>query len=208
LPYECDGDASETKWRVGVSGGAFQTTVKFEDDTEVDVEQASISAIVGYQLSAKTGLVGSVGAILGGTVDHTTSENVGKGFLGSATVTYLPFYETETRPFIVGSFTFGHSRTTAVSDDGMRHDWTAFDGRIGMMVGKTFAERYVPFVSARGFAGPVSWTLGGNKMSGSDVYHYSVGLGASYRIPGKLDFFAEILPVGEKSASLGMSLPL
>ena len=182
--------------------------MKFEDDTEVDLEQASVSAIVGYQVSTKTGLVASVGAILGGTVDHTSSEDVGKGILGSVTATYLPFFETETRPFILGSFTLGHSRTTAVSDDGMRHDWTAFDGRFGLMVGKTFAERYVPFITARGFAGPVSWTLGGNEVSGSDVYHYTVGVGGSFRIPGKLDLFAEVLPVGEKSASFGMSLPL
>lgn len=208
LPYECDGDSSESKWRVGASGGAFQTTIEFEGDTRVDLEQASVSAILGYQVSTRVGLVASLGAILAGEVDVSSSEDMGKGVLGSLTATYLPFYETETRPFILGSFTLGHSRTSAVSDDGRRHDWTAVDGRLGLMVGKTFAERYVPFVVARAFAGPVSWTLGGEDVYGGDVYHYTVGVGASYRIPGTLDLFAEVLALGERSASFGMSLPL
>ena len=209
LPYECDGEASATSWRVGASGGAFRSTIAFDDNQEVDVEQATLSAIVGYQLSPKTGLVASVGAIVGGEVDHgNTTGDVGGGVLGAVTVTYLPFYETESRPFILGSFTFGYSRTSAVSDDGMRHDWTATDARLGLMLGKTFAERYVPFVSARAFGGPVSWTLGGDEVTGSDIYHYTLGLGGSYRIPGKLDIFVEVLGLGEQSASAGMSLPL
>jgi hypothetical protein len=207
LPYECDGDSSEKKWRAGASGGGFSTTVVFEGDQEVDVQQATISAIVGYQLSTHTGLVASAGAILGGTVDSSSEGDVGKGVTASVTATFLPFFETESRPFILGSVTLGHSRTTAVSDDGMSHDWTATDARLGIMVGKTFAERIVPFVAARGFAGPVFWTLGGEEVGGSDLYHYAVGGGMSYRIPGKLDIFAEAMGLGEKSASLGASLP-
>ncbi len=208
LPYECDGESSASKWRVGASGGAFRSTISFEDDTEVDIEQASVSAIVGYQSTTKLGFVASVGAILGGKVEHASTEDFDKGFLGSGTVTYLPLFETETRPFIMGSFTIGYSRTKAVSDDGMSHAWSATDARLGLLVGKTFAERYAPFVAARGFAGPVSWTVGGEDAVGSDVYHYAVGAGASYRIPGKLDFFAEVIALGEQSASLGMSMPL
>ena len=208
LPYDCDGESSSSKWRVGASTGAFRTTIEFEGETEVDMEQASVSAIVGYQLSTKVGLVASVGGILGGKVKHTTSEDMGKGALASLTVTYLPLFETDTRPFLLGSFTLGGSRTNAVSDDGRRHDWTAADGRLGLMMGKTFAERYVPFVAARVFAGPVAWKLGGESASGSDVNKYTVGFGGSYRIPGKLDVFAELLALGERSASFGLSLPL
>ena len=35
---------------------------------------------------------------------------------------------------------------------------------------------------------------------------YTVGAGASYRIPGKLDLFVEALALGEQSASAGASL--
>lgn len=173
----------------------------------MDVQQATVSAILGYQLSTRTGVVASVGAILGGSVDSTSEGDVGKGVVASATVTYLPFFETESRPFILGSLTLGHSRTTAVSDDSMSYDWTATDARLGIMVGKTFADRIVPFAAARAFAGPVFWTLGGEDVAGGDLYHYAVGAGCSYRVPGKLDLFAELIALGEKSASVGASVP-
>jgi hypothetical protein len=89
----------------------------------------------------------------------------------------------------------------------MRYDWTASDARIGIMVGKTFAERVVPFVAARAFLGPVDWKLRGVDVRGSDLHHYAVGGGTSYRIPGKLDLFAEVIALGEQSASLGVSVP-
>jgi hypothetical protein len=73
------------------------------------------------------------------------------------------------------------------------------------MVGKTIGERFVPFVTGRIFGGPVSWHLGGEDVLGSDRYHYTVGGGATYRIPGKLDIFAEVLGLGEESVSLGAS---
>lgn len=206
MPYECDGDSSEKLWRVGASAGAFRTTVVFDGDREIGLEQASTSAILGYQASTRLGIVGSVGAILGGSVDHGAEGDVGGGVVGSLTATYLGLYETDSRPFLLGSLTLGHSRASAVSDDRMRYDWIATDLRAAAMVGKTVAGRFVPFASARVFAGPVSWRLGGERVTGSDLYHYTIGLGASYRIPGKLDLFAEVLGLGEESASLGASV--
>jgi hypothetical protein len=88
----------------------------------------------------------------------------------------------------------------------MRYDWIAYDVRAGVMVGKTIGERFVPFASARAYGGPVDWKLGGEDVIGSDKYHYTVGLGATYRIPGKVSLFAEVLGLGEKSASLGGSV--
>lgn len=203
MPYECDGDSGQTSWRAGGSAGAFSTTIVFEGDQEVDVEQASVSATLGYQVSTRTGIVGTAGGILGGTVDYGAEGDVGTGVVASIGVSYLALFESESRPFVLGSLTLGHSRTSAVSDDMERHDWTAYDLRAGIMVGKTFAERFVPFATARVFAGPASWRLGGQDVLGGDKYHYTVGAGATYRIPGKLDFFAQALGLGEKSVSVG-----
>ncbi len=206
LPYECDGDSGQKSWRAGASGGAFATTIVFEGDRNVDIEQASVSATLGYQISTRTGVVGTAGGILGGTVDHGAEGDIGSGVVASVSATYLALFETEKRPFVLGSMTFGHSRTSAVSDDMQRHDWTAFDLRAGVMVGKTISDNFVPFASARVFGGPVSWQLGGEDVVGSDKYHYTVGLGATFRIPGKLDLFAEVLGLGEQSASVGGSV--
>lgn len=206
MPYECDGDSSKKSWRAGASGGAFRSTIVFDGDQNVDIEQSSVSGILGYQLSTRAGLVASAGGILGGTVNHGTEGDIGSGLVVSLSANYLALYETDTRPFLLGSVTFGHSRTSAVSDDNMRHDWNAFDMRAGLMVGKTISDQFVPFASARAFAGPVSWKLGGEDVVGTDKYHYTLGLGATFRIPGKLDLFAEVLGLGEKSASVGGSV--
>ncbi len=193
---------------MGVSAGAFRTTIAF-DDVDIDLEQASVSAILGYQISDRVGLVATAGVILGGSVEHVSgiSGDVGSGFVTSLSATYIPVYETESRPFLLGTFTLGVSRTTAESDNGISEDWTAADARLGIMVGKTFAERFVPFVAARVFGGPVNWRLAGQDVIGSDIHHYTVGAGASYRIPGKLSIFAEALPLGEQSLNVGASVP-
>ena len=78
--------------------------------------------------------------------------------------------------------------------------------RLGLMAGKTFAGRYVPFVVGRVFGGPVSWTIAEQDVTGSDVHKYTAGAGFTMRIPNLLDFFAEVLPVGEQSASIGALL--
>ena len=93
----------------------------------------------------------------------------------------------------------------AKSDDGENHKWSATDLRAGIMVGKTFADRLVPFLAARAFAGPVNWHLGGEDVTGSDVYHYTVGAGFTFRMPGVLDAFAEAMPIGAQSLTLGAS---
>ncbi|MCP4448720.1 MAG: hypothetical protein GY811_25800 [Myxococcales bacterium] len=64
----------------------------------------------------------------------------------------------------------------------------------------------MPFASPRAFGGPVSWQLGREDVVGSDQYHYSVGVGGTYRVPGALDVFAEVLALGERSMSIGGSV--
>jgi len=202
LPYECDGDDNERRWRAGASAGGFRTTIDFGDQ-KVDIEQVTASAALGWQRSPRWGLVLSVGGILGGSVATDAERDVGTGFMGSVTGTWLPVFETDRRPFLLASLTFGGAITTAESDDAMSRRWSALDLRAGLMVGKTLADRFVPFAAVRGFVGPVSWRLGGQDVTGTDVHKYSVGAGVTLRIPGVLDVFGEILPLGEQSASVG-----
>ncbi len=157
-------------------------------------------------MSTRVGLVATAGAILGGSVNHGTEGDVGTGVMASISASYLALYETESRPFVLGSLTIGYSRTSAVSDDNTRHTWTAGDVRPGLMVGKTIAQRFVPFATARVFGGPVKWKLGGESVTGSDKYHYTLGGGLTYRMPGVLDLFVEVMGLGEQSASLGLSV--
>ncbi len=203
MPYECDGDESPAKWRAGATGGGFATTIEFDGSQRVDVQQASVGATLGRQLALRSSLTVSASAILGGSVEHSGEGDVGTGVAGSVSWTYLPLFENASRPFIATSLTFGAATTTADSDDGMSYRWTAFDLRLGVMVGKTFFDHLVPFVTGRLFGGPVSWRLGGEDVTGSDINHYTVGAGVTYRVPGKFAVFAEAAGVGERSVSIG-----
>ena len=42
MPYECDGDDNERRWRAGASAGGFRTTIDFGDQ-KVDIEQVTAS---------------------------------------------------------------------------------------------------------------------------------------------------------------------
>lgn len=138
-----------------------------------------------------------------GAVTTDMQRDVGAGFVGSVTATWLPLFETRRRPFVLTSLSFGGSTVTAESDDDEAHRWTAFDLRLGAIIGKTFADRFTPFAAGRVFAGPVSWQLGGESQTGGDAHKYTAGGGLSFRIPGRLDLFAEVMAVGEQSASVG-----
>lgn len=185
--------------------GGFSTTIEF-GDRDVDLEQLTANATLGWQRSPRWGFLLTLGGVIDGAVTTDMERDVGPGFVGSVGATWLPLFETERRPFLLTSLSFGGSMTTAESDDGQAHRWTAFDLRLGAMLGKTFADRFTPFVAGRVFAGPVSWRLGSESETGGDAHKYTAGGGLSFRIPGSLDLFAEVMPVGEQSASLGGSL--
>jgi hypothetical protein len=209
LPYECDGDPADTPWRLGLSLSGFRTTIDL-GVREIGLEQSSVVATVGRQWGPRWGLVGGVGLILGGAVTNAAGTDretdVGVGGMITITGTWLVAFEQPGRPFVLLSATTSISTTTAVSDDGLDHRLTAGDLRAGVMVGKTFVERVVPYVAARAFGGPVIWTVGGEAVSGGDVHHYTLGGGLIVRLPaGRLDLFAEAMPLGEQSASAGVT---
>jgi hypothetical protein len=75
------------------------------------------------------------------------------------------------------------------------------------MVGKTFGA-FTPYAAARGFGGPVGWTLGGDEATGSDAHHYTVGAGLNVRPGKRLDLSVEAMPLGEQSATASATLAL
>lgn len=203
----------DTPWRASLAVSGFSTTVNL-DGRDVDLAEASVAASVGYHPGPKYGASLGLGAILGGRIDSDTRSgsaagagegSIDPGFLATLSGTWLARYETERGPFVMASLSLGFSTTTATSDDGAPHRLTSGDARVGVMVGKTYG-RLTPYLVARGFGGPVLWTLGGESVSGGDVHHYTIGLGSSLRLPARLDGFLELMPLGERSASAGLSL--
>lgn len=180
----------------------MSTSIDFGGDLEADLSSATLTAMLGWHPSPRFGFDLGVGSVLTGEIDVGGLEtSFDPGILGTITNSYLALYEGDVRPFVLVSLTV--SVLTMTGDD---NRFTAFDARAGLTVGKTFWERFTPYLAARVFGGPVSWTIAGNDETGGGVHHYSVGAGASFRLPKRIDVFVEGSPLGERSLSLGVGI--
>ena len=200
MPEKCDGSEPST-WQVTGSVSGFSTQIVF-DGMRVAVEQLATTATVGNFASPRLGWSASAGGILAGRIE---GRDVSGGGTVSGTLSWLPVYERPARPFVAFTATLGASFARALGDDEMRHSWWAFDLRAGAMVGKTLWDRVVPYAAVRVFGGPVLWTLAGADVVGGDRYHVTVGAGLVVRLPRDADLSAEVMPLGERSASLGFT---
>jgi hypothetical protein len=144
-----------------------------------------------------------VGGIFAGSID---GRDLGGGATVGGTLSWLPVYERAVRPFVAFTASAGIGFARARADDEMQHSWWAFDLRGGITVGKTLAGRWVPYASARGFGGPVFWRHAGAGVVGGDRYHATLGAGLIARLPRGIDVTAEAMPLGERSAALGVTL--
>jgi hypothetical protein len=201
LPAECDGSDPPT-WQVTGSISGFSTQIDFDSRTRLKVEQLATTATLGHFGSPRLGWSASAGGILAGRID---GRDVAGGATLGGTLSWLPIYEHATRPFVAFTASLGVAVARAPADDGMATRWWAFDLRGGVTVGKTLAGRWVPYVSARGFGGPVLWRHAGEGVVGGDRYHVTVGAGLIVRLPRSFDVTLEAMPLGEQSAALGVT---
>jgi hypothetical protein len=162
--------------------------------------ERSAIASLSYQASPGWSVTGALGAILDGEAGGVDLE---PGFLATVSTSWLAIYEAARRPFLLVSFSLGASRATAIADDGVRTGLVAGDGRVAVLIGKSFGP-LVPAIGARAFGGPVSWRTGGRSVMGGDVHHYAVGASLSLRL-GPVDLFGEAMPLGERSLSGGLT---
>jgi hypothetical protein len=203
LPYRCDGDGGQPIWRVSGVVGAVRTRLVF-DDVEVEARQLTIGASAGRFATPRFGVTLSVGALVAGTID---GRDLGPGAQAAVGVSWLARREQKRKPwpFVLLTGTFAGVHADAEADDGDA-SYTALDGRIGVAAGKTFRKgKLTAYATARAFGGPVWWRQGGEAVTGSDAYHVTVGAGLTYRVPGVLDVGAELMPLGEQSATASVT---
>lgn len=203
MPGTCDGSEPPT-WQVTGSVSGFSTQIDF-GGVRLPVEQFATTATVGKFPTPRLGFSATAGGVLGGQIDN---RDISGGGTLVGTVSWLPVFERPSRPFVAVTGSLGVGFARAPADDLMPHSWWAFDARGGVTVGKTFAEHWVPYVSARGFGGPVFWQHAGAGVTGGDRYHFTIGGGLIVRLPRSLDVTLEGMPLGEQSVALGVTLHL
>jgi opacity protein-like surface antigen len=148
-----------------------------------------------------------VGAILDGRLTVGGVEHdVRPGIAATVTVSWLALPERATRPFVLVAGTASVSTATTAAGAGPEVRLTAVDLRATALVGKTFFDRLTPYLAARVFGGPVMWHIDGADVTGGDQHHFAVGAGATLRLPGRLDLYAEAMPLGERSLNVGAGL--
>lgn len=169
----------------------------------------TVSLAVAYRLDDRWTLRGGFGRVLSGTLDpeNGTTQDIQPGTLYSAGMEFMAFSGGGMKPFVHLSIFQGGSTTTVedpMSKPVATTDYTSsdlrFNGRATWVVG----HQVSPYVSTSFFAGPVKWTLAGQEVTGSDIYHYQVAIGSALQL-NRLSLFVEASGVGEKTLVSGLS---
>ncbi|MDX2093579.1 MAG: hypothetical protein SFX73_37410 [Kofleriaceae bacterium] len=143
--------------------------------------------------------------MVGGTLDTDGRMfEIGPGVVGAIGIA------RQWRPrgawFVNGTATLAASRVTTQEAGGERTGLVATDARVGVMAGRTFGP-VSPYVLARGFGGPVFWSLDDEDLTGGDAYHVQVGAGASLTAR-RLTLVVDASLVGEQALAVSLALQL
>jgi len=160
------------------------------------MRQHAVVASGDLRVSDRTVVMATVGSALGGRFDFGgVRYDVLPGPVIGAAVGHRFVEGRGAAPFVLGTASLAASFvSTRAGDD--RDRFSAADARIGVVVGKTFGP-VSPYVLARAFGGPIWW----KGTTGTDLYHYNLGLGLSLGPLGGFDLGAEVSLLGERRAT-------
>jgi len=193
--------------QLGLGLGQFDTTIRFDGDREVDVEMSSVSVSGTWLINDRWSARAAGGILLDGKLNpgHGVTHDVDSGGVVAVGGEYRALVGDGGVPFVDLSLTLGWSwAKTLTSGDPVKTDYSAFDARFGGRAGWLIGTQLFPYSAVRIFGGPVKWTLDGDDVTGSDIHHYQIALGASYQL-GPVGIYAEWAGLGEKALSAGLS---
>ena len=180
----------------------MSTTLRFEGDRELTLEQYAITASAGIAWPSRWSASLAVGAVLGGRLEEPAGgHDLGTGLVATASVSR----QWQRAPwFVTGTGSFGASRVPTQADGGGAGETlVGIDGRVGATAGRTVGP-VSPYLLLRAFGGPVLWQLGGMDVVGTDTTHVQLGAGVSASF-GPATVVLDVSALGERSASLGLS---
>lgn len=208
--------------RLSTSYAFTSTTILFGDGRRADLTRHAVFGSVQIPFNRSGSLTAQLGAggIAGGTLVHGAArDTIGPGFAAFTGVAWRVVDGRDAIPFVQLTATLSATHMLTRTDDrGTRTDgstspgarpeapaFTALDLRLGAIAGKTFADVFTPYVTARAFGGPIAWHFDGAPVTGTDLYKYQLGGGLSLALfDRKLDVFAEGIALGERGFAAGI----
>lgn len=210
---ECSGDEPEpheaprgpARFRVAAGYGIFATDLSFASGAGAYIERRAATASLSYRLSEKASVQLGLGATLGGRfVFRGERFALDPGWIASVSATWKVYGSKPSDPFVIAGGALAASGGPTRDASGRTQDMLAFDLRISAIAGKTFFDVLSPYVALRAFGGPVLWKHGDEDQLGGDKYHFQIGAGVLVSLPGRFDAFAEVVPLGERAAVIGL----
>jgi hypothetical protein len=208
--------------RLSASYAYTSTTLLFGDGRRADLTRHAVfgSGQIPLDRAGRLSLqIGAGGIVRGELVHGAATDTLGPGLAVASGLAWRVVEPREALPFVQLTGTLGVTHALTRTDDrGTRTDgstspgaraetstFTAFDVRLGAIVGKTFADLVTPYVTARAFGGPILWRFDGASVTGTDLYKYQLGGGLSLALAkGRLDLFAEGIGLGERGVAAGI----
>ncbi|MEM9489465.1 MAG: hypothetical protein AAGC55_09990 [Myxococcota bacterium] len=200
-------------WFVGTTAGVTSSTLRFDDEQDLDFDQRALTLSFGRSMPSGWTFTGSLGSVFGGELAVTDSErtfDMGTGLVVAASASRRWTFGTSESWFVIGSGAAGFATTSTAEAGVMTEDvqFSAVDVRFGAIAGRTLFDAWSPYVLSRVFGGPVLWSLDDTDITGSDRHHYQLGVGSSVTTPFGLSVVIDVAVLGERSASLGATWQL
>jgi hypothetical protein len=187
------------RWQLGAAGVYTSTALSFGEDLRADQSRHALVATGAYAPTRRLALQASAGLGFGGELrfsDVSYEFSVGPTMAAGVVYTLL-----EGRPFVAlsGVLSAAFARTRAAGE--ATQSYSAIDLRAGLIAGTVLLDVLVPYAVVRAFGGPVLW----QGRTGTDVHHYQLGAGLTFRPLEWLSVSLEGVPLGEKALSAGAS---
>ncbi len=200
-------EETRPRWHVGAAGIYTSTAIDFSNNQRMGETRSSLVASLAYHPTARLSYQLAAGGTLGGRLQTPAGTQDFSSGVTAAVGASWRVIDTP-RPFVVltGNLSFSRERTTLNGTNGMPDvsaSYSAFDLRLGALVGTTLWKVLSPYAVGRVFGGPIYWTYQGDSVTGTDAHHYQLGAGATLVVARRFNVFAEGIPVGERSAAVG-----
>ena len=199
-------EATRPTWAAGLSGLYTSTNIHFSRGVRGDETRAEALAAIAHIPSQSVTLQAGLGALLAGHLAMADGRHEFRP--GPAAMLGAAWRILDGKPFVILSsvLSFSANRTQLAPQAAVAYE--ALDLRLGAVLGTTFFDVLTPYVPLRVFGGPIFWRYAGEAVTGTDAYHYQVGLGTAVHIHHRFNLFAEGIPLGEKAVAAGITMEL